>query len=177
MEHGKKKGGNWNPFQLQQITGTGNKTDNFEFLPLRASPWKCTDTTEMIVFHTILFFVCSSRVFRSLALGIAIQTLKNEDVSRPQAMLQLQKMAVKMQGMRHVLAALLETGEGKETAHGGPEVAAYEFQSGGIPGRRRSRWQFRIEPRIMSRLIDRTIIWLIIDGGGKYKSHRLGTWG
>jgi len=66
------------------------------------------------------------------ALGIAIQTLKNQDVSRPQAMLQLQKMAVKMQGMRHVLAALLETGESKEVAHGGPEVAAYEFQSGGI---------------------------------------------
>merc|ERR1719387_173895 len=34
--------------------------------------------------------------------------------------------------MRHVLAALLETEESKAVMHGGPEVAAYEFQSGGI---------------------------------------------
>jgi len=66
------------------------------------------------------------------ALGMAIQTMKNQNVDRPQAMLQLQKMAGKVQGMRRVLAALLETDESKATVHGGPEVAAYEFQSGGI---------------------------------------------
>merc|ERR1719199_1353684 len=66
------------------------------------------------------------------ALAMAIQTLKNQDFDRPQAMLQLQKMASKVRGMRHVLAALLETDESKTMAHGGPEVAAYEFQSGGI---------------------------------------------
>jgi len=66
------------------------------------------------------------------ALAMAIQTLKNQDFDRPQAMLQLQKMASKVHGMRHVLAALLETEEEKATVHGGPEVAAYEFQSGGI---------------------------------------------
>jgi len=66
------------------------------------------------------------------ALAMAIQTLKNQNVDRPQAMLQLQKMAAKVNGMRHVLAALLETEESKTTVHGGPEVAAYEFQSGGI---------------------------------------------
>merc|ERR1719199_2250097 len=66
------------------------------------------------------------------ALAMAIQTLKNQDFDRPQAMLQLQKMAGKVSGMRHVLAALLEMDESKTIAHGGPEVAAYEFQSGGI---------------------------------------------
>jgi len=66
------------------------------------------------------------------ALGMALQTLKNMNVDRPQAMLQLQKMASKVHGMRHVLAALLEMDETKTTVHGGPEVAAYESQSGGI---------------------------------------------
>jgi hypothetical protein len=64
------------------------------------------------------------------ALAMAIQTLKQQDYDRPQAMLQLQKMAAKTPGMRRVLAVLLETEETK--AHGGPEVAAYEFQSQGI---------------------------------------------
>jgi len=66
------------------------------------------------------------------ALAMAIQTLKNQNYDRPQAMLQLQKMAGKMHGMRHVLAALLETDESKADAHGAPDVAAYEFQSSGI---------------------------------------------
>merc|ERR1719199_38714 len=66
------------------------------------------------------------------ALAMAIQTLKNQDFDRPQAMLQLQKMATKVHGMRHVLAALLETEESKASVHGAPDVAAYEFQSGGI---------------------------------------------
>jgi predicted nucleic acid-binding Zn-ribbon protein len=66
------------------------------------------------------------------ALGMAIQTLKNQDYDRPQAMLQLQKMAGKVRGMRHVLAALLEMDDTKAAVHGAPDVAAYEFQSGGI---------------------------------------------
>jgi chromosome segregation ATPase len=66
------------------------------------------------------------------ALAMAIQTLKNQDFDRPQAMLQLQKMASKVHGMRRVLAVLLEMDESKSAVHGGPEVAAYEFQSGGI---------------------------------------------
>jgi len=66
------------------------------------------------------------------ALAMAIQTLKNQNFDRPQAMLQLQKMASKNNGMRHVLAALLETEESKAEVHGAPDVAAYEFQSSGI---------------------------------------------
>merc|ERR1719446_1680887 len=42
----------------------------------------------------------------------------------------MQKMAVSKVGMRRVLAALLQ--EKEEHTRGGPEVAAYEFQSGGI---------------------------------------------
>jgi outer membrane murein-binding lipoprotein Lpp len=64
------------------------------------------------------------------ALAMAIQALKQQNFDRPQAMLQLQKMAAKTPGMRRVLAVLLETDETK--AHGGPDVAAYEFQSEGI---------------------------------------------
>jgi len=65
------------------------------------------------------------------ALAMAIQTLKNQNYDRPQAMLQLQKMAGNVKGMRHVLAALLEEDSQTQT-HGAPDVAAYEFQSGGI---------------------------------------------
>merc|ERR1719261_286805 len=41
----------------------------------------------------------------------------------------LQKMAIATPGMRRVLAEFLQT---KSTEPGAPEVAAYEFQSGGI---------------------------------------------
>merc|ERR1719478_1745077 len=53
---------------------------------------------------------------------------KNYDV--PQAMALMQRMSESRLGMRRVLAALLQ--EKEETAKGGPAVAAYEFQSGGI---------------------------------------------
>jgi len=66
------------------------------------------------------------------ALQMAIMTLKKENYDRPQAMLQLQKMAGQKRGMRRVLAALLQQDESKASVLGGPEVAAYEFQSGGI---------------------------------------------
>merc|ERR1719498_19483 len=41
-------------------------------------------------------------------------------------------MAAQKPGMRHVLAALLEVEEAKVDVRGAPDVAAYEFQSGGI---------------------------------------------
>jgi predicted nucleic acid-binding Zn-ribbon protein len=65
------------------------------------------------------------------ALGRAIDTLKSENYDRGQAMLQLQKMAVSSKGMRPVLAAFLEESS-KSHADGAPDVAAYEFQSGGV---------------------------------------------
>lgn len=67
------------------------------------------------------------------ALQMAISTLKAQDYDRPQAMLQLQKMAGKVPAMRKVLAALLQTDEqNRHSDPGAPEVAAYEFQSGRI---------------------------------------------
>lgn len=44
----------------------------------------------------------------------------------------LQKMAVGNTGMRRVLAAFLQETSKTESLRGGPAVAAYEFQSGGI---------------------------------------------
>jgi septal ring factor EnvC (AmiA/AmiB activator) len=65
------------------------------------------------------------------ALGRAIDELKTRDVSTPQAMMLLQRMAVSTPGMPAVLAAFEQ--EGSQTHDGGaPDVAAYEFQSGGI---------------------------------------------
>jgi len=65
------------------------------------------------------------------ALERAIATLKSENYDRPQAMMLLQKMAVSTPGMRPVLAAFLEQSS-QNREPGAPEVAAYEFQSGGI---------------------------------------------
>lgn len=64
------------------------------------------------------------------ALGRAIDTLKSQDVSRPQAMMLLQRMATTTKGMPAVLAALQE--ESSQRDDGAPDVAAYEFQSGGL---------------------------------------------
>merc|ERR1719473_780731 len=63
------------------------------------------------------------------ALGRAIQVLSTQAHSRAQAEMLLQKMAKTTPGMRRVLAAFLQQ-KGQED--GAPEVAAYEFQSGGI---------------------------------------------
>jgi len=65
------------------------------------------------------------------ALQRAIDKLKSEDYDRPQAMMLLQKMAVSEPGMSSVLAAFLQQ-TAKSSEMGGPEVAAYENQSGGI---------------------------------------------
>merc|ERR1719498_1323001 len=57
--------------------------------------------------------------------------MKTRDVSTPQAMMLLQKMAVSTPGMPAVLAAFEQ--EGSQSRDGGaPDVAAYEFQSGGV---------------------------------------------
>jgi len=67
------------------------------------------------------------------ALGRAIQTMTAKGADVPEAAALLQQMAVKQPGMRRVLAAFIQLGEReKEVAQGGPAVAAYEFQSGGI---------------------------------------------
>jgi hypothetical protein len=65
------------------------------------------------------------------ALQRAIDKLKSEDYDRPQAMMLLQKMAVSTPGMSSVLAAFLQQAS-KAHEPGAPDVAAYEFQSGGI---------------------------------------------
>lgn len=65
------------------------------------------------------------------ALQRAIDKLKSEDYDRPQAMMMLQKMAASKPALRPVLAAFLSEST-KSSEPGAPEVAAYEFQSGGI---------------------------------------------
>jgi len=66
------------------------------------------------------------------ALERAIQTMqaRSADVPDQSAAAFLQKEALQKPGMRRVLAAFLQ--ENNEVARGGPAVAAYEFQSGGI---------------------------------------------
>merc|ERR1719506_3339230 len=66
------------------------------------------------------------------ALERAIQTMqaRSGDVPEQSAAAFLQREALQKPGMRRVLAAFLQ--ENNEVARGGPAVAAYEFQSGGI---------------------------------------------
>jgi hypothetical protein len=64
------------------------------------------------------------------ALNGAIQTMESKNYDVPQAMALMQTMAASKIGMRRVLAAFLQ--EKEDNSRGGPEVAAYEFQSGGI---------------------------------------------
>jgi len=64
------------------------------------------------------------------ALNRAIQTMQSKNYDVPQAMALMQQMAASKIGMRRVLAAFLQ--EKEEKSRGGPDVAAYEFQSGGI---------------------------------------------
>jgi chromosome segregation ATPase len=66
------------------------------------------------------------------ALGRAIQTLQAKDYDVPQAEAMLQKMAKAIPGMRRVFAEFLQSTDTAEQQKGGPAVAAYEFQSGGI---------------------------------------------
>merc|ERR1719261_857091 len=63
------------------------------------------------------------------ALERAIQTMQSRNYDVPEASAFLQKMAVEKPGMRRVLAAFIQK---NEMTRGGPAVAAYEFQSGGI---------------------------------------------
>lgn len=65
------------------------------------------------------------------ALQRAIDTMKSENYDRPQAMMMLQKMAQSKPAMRPVMAAFLSM-SAKSKEPGAPDVAAYEFQSGGI---------------------------------------------
>jgi len=64
------------------------------------------------------------------ALSRAIQTMESKNYDVPQAMALMQSMAASKPAMRRVLAAFLQEKEAR--AQGGPAVAAYEFQSGGI---------------------------------------------
>lgn len=67
------------------------------------------------------------------ALGRAIDALKTQEGSTPQAaMMLLQRMAVSTPGMPAVLAALQEGSQARDSDSGAPDVAAYESQSGGI---------------------------------------------
>jgi uncharacterized coiled-coil DUF342 family protein len=67
------------------------------------------------------------------ALKRAIQTMSGVSGDVPEAAALLQKMAMSTPGMRPVLAAFIQAKAGsQEAARGGPAVAAYESQSGGI---------------------------------------------
>lgn len=63
------------------------------------------------------------------ALERAIQTLKSQDYSTPQAEQLLQRMSKTVRGMPRVLAAFLQQ---RDDEMGAPAAAAYDFQSGGI---------------------------------------------
>merc|ERR1740117_790651 len=66
------------------------------------------------------------------ALERAIQTMQARSADVPDQAAFLQKQAAQIPGMRRVLAAFLQESQKQEVARGGPAVAAYEFQSGGI---------------------------------------------
>lgn len=69
------------------------------------------------------------------ALTHALQVMSAENYDRPEAEMLLQRMSNKVPGMTRVLAALSqERGRGALRGDGAPDVAAYEFQSGGIVG-------------------------------------------
>jgi len=65
------------------------------------------------------------------ALERAIQTMQARSGAVPEASAFLQQQAAKVPGMRRVLAAFLQESQTAQVT-GGPAVAAYEFQSGGI---------------------------------------------
>jgi hypothetical protein len=65
------------------------------------------------------------------ALERAVQVMSSENYDRSQAASMLQKMATTVPGGAAVLAAFLQE-KSKAAEPGAPEVAAYEFQSGGI---------------------------------------------
>jgi len=65
------------------------------------------------------------------ALERAIQTMQSRNYDVPEASVFLQKAAAEKPGLRRVLAAFLQETQ-QEVTRGGPAVAAYEFQSGGI---------------------------------------------
>jgi len=60
----------------------------------------------------------------------AIESLKSQDVDRPQAMMLLQRMTKTVSGMRRVLASLAL--QQSQDQSGAPAVNAYEFQSSNI---------------------------------------------
>mmetsp|Transcript_84168 Transcript_84168/g.228514 ORF Transcript_84168/g.228514 Transcript_84168/m.228514 type:complete len:665 (-) Transcript_84168:129-2123(-) len=64
------------------------------------------------------------------ALQRAIQVMSAENYDRAQAVVLLQRMSTTVPGMEPVLAALQQQQQTSEP--GAPEVAAYEFQAGGI---------------------------------------------
>jgi len=66
------------------------------------------------------------------ALRRAIQVMSAENYDRAQAEVLLQRMATHMKGMEPVLAALQMQQQQRSAEPGAPEVASYEFQSGGI---------------------------------------------
>jgi len=66
------------------------------------------------------------------ALGRAIQTMESRNYDVPQAESMLQRMATSTPAMRRVFAEFLQSTGKNEQQRGGPAVAAYEFQSGGI---------------------------------------------
>lgn len=67
------------------------------------------------------------------ALVRAIEQMKAQDFDRKQAESLLQRMSTTVRGMPRVLEAfLMESSKSGMSGNGAPEVAAYEFQSGGI---------------------------------------------
>merc|ERR1740117_1845131 len=66
------------------------------------------------------------------ALERAIQTMQSQSGSVADQSAFLQQQAATKPAMRRVLAAFLQATQTQEVARGGPAVAAYEFQSGGI---------------------------------------------
>jgi len=90
------------------------------------------EATEMRASENAEYLKVSQDLGESVdALDRAIQVLSSQNYDRPQAMMMLQKMASSVKGMPRVLAAFLEMKD-QAAQPGAPDVAAYEFQSGGI---------------------------------------------
>jgi hypothetical protein len=91
------------------------------------------DTTEVRESQHAEYVTMSTDYAESVdALERALQAMQSRNYDVPQASALLQQMAATKKGMRRVLAAFLQETQQQEASKGGPAVAAYEFQSGGI---------------------------------------------
>merc|ERR1719262_1278079 len=114
------------------VAKLGKEIDSLE-AELGATEGEKADATEIRNTQHAAYEKISTDYSESVdALERAIQTMESRNYDVPEASAFLQKMAVEKPAMRRVLAAFLQETQKQEVTRGGPAVAAYEFQSGGI---------------------------------------------